>query len=258
MSEEYKRKSVMQEGEDAPVIEDRKKRRMDEAKIRPRRIEGKTAYMAEEPEAEEAMAYDAGEMDLMPPVPDEAELAYEPVGPLPPMQEKAPEAVEEEAEVERYVRLRLGVRGDQISVLGARTVEGPLVRPEKLHAGLAYEVARDQKQLTLGSIPDVGERRSFPDPDQPEGTKGHHIAELPSYEFQVRIPQQEFSEWALPRLRVSVYRIKGEVPERPTTYEALADQYSEELRPVAELKGIRLQDLADDLQEEVRSALRPK
>jgi len=59
----------------------------------------------------------------------------------------------------------------------------------------------------------------------------------------------------LPRLRVSVFWIKGQVPERPALSKPLLHQFPEELRPLPELKGIRLEDLLDGVQEEIKKAL---
>ncbi len=242
MSEAYKRRAVMQDVENPPVIEDRKKRRMGRGKARARRIAGKLEYM---PEGEPARA--EGE-ELMAPVPRE-EASPVDLQSLPKMEPAEAKAAE------RYVRMRVRVQGDQVEVVGAWSVEGPLVSPEKLHAGLAYEVAVGDKQVAMGSIPDAGVRRSFP-PSEPEGEmKGHHIEEVPSYEFPVRIPQPGLYARSLPKLRITVYRIKGEVPAEPVSGAPLIRQYAEQLRPVAELKGLRLKDLPDDVQEQLKKAL---
>ena len=246
MSEAYKKRAVMQDAENPPVIEERKKRRMGRGKARPRRIAGNLEYM---PEGELARA--EGE-ELMVAMPAEEAVPMD-VQSLPPMAPR--EAKPAEGQTERYVRMRVCVRGDEVEVVGAWAVEGPLAAPEKLHAGMAYEVAVGESQVATGSIPDVGVRRSFP-PDEPDGEmKGHHIEELPSYEFPVRIPQAEMSVRSLPRLRITVYRIKGEVPEELLSGAPLGRQFAEELRPVAELKGLRMKDLPDDVQEQLKKAL---
>lgn len=242
MSESYKKRAVMQDVENPPVIEDRKKRRMGKGKARARRIAGKLEYM---PEGEATHA--EGE-ELMIPAPAEGAPSMD-MRSLPEMEPAKAKAAE------RYLRMRVRVRGDQVEVVGAWSVDGPLVSPEKLHAGLAYEVAVGDKQVAMGSIPDAGVRRSFPPPEPGGEMKGHHIEELPSYEFPVRIPQQDVSARSFPMMRITVYRIKGEVPEEPVSGAPLARQYAETLRPVAELKGIRLKDLPDDVQEQLKKAL---
>ena len=246
MSEAYKKRAVMQDVENPPVIEDRKKRRMGRGKARPRRIAGKVEYM---PEGEPAHA--EGE-ELMVAVPTEEAVPMD-LQSLPPMESRKAKPAEEKTE--RYVRMRVRVRGDEVEVVGAWSVEGPLVAQEKLHAGLAYEVAVGESQVATGSIPDVGVRRSFPPPEPDGEMKGHHIEEVPSYEFPVRIPQPDLPVRSLPKLRITVYRIKGEVPAESLSGAPLERQFAEELRPVAELKGLRLKDLPDDVQEQLKKAL---
>ena len=244
MSDEYKRRSVMQDVENPPVIEKAKKPRMAARKARPRRIAGRLEYMPEveavAPAVVEAASVLRGEAAAAPPPPPPSEMA-----PL----EAAPSA----PSGERYVRLRVRVAGDQVEVVGARVVEGPLAQPERLDARLVYEAAVGAKQVARDAIRDVGVRRSFP-PAEPHGeVRGHHIEELPSYEIAVRIPQQELTEKSLLRLRISVFRVKGPVPDVRATSEALLDQFPAELRLVAELKGIRLDDLSDRVQTESRT-----
>ena len=60
----------------------------------------------------------------------------------------------------------------------------------------------------------------------------------------------------MPRLRISVFRMKGQVPERPAERGPLLDQFPEELRPLAELKGIRPQDLLDGVQGQIKKVLK--
>ena len=100
---------------------------------------------------------------------------------------------------EGYVRLRLRVTDGEISVVGAKAVEGPLVEP-KLQGALAYEATVGEKRVAAGGIPDVGERRSFPDPEGKGVMRGHHVEELKTYEVNVRIPKVQVSAAALPRL----------------------------------------------------------
>jgi hypothetical protein len=175
---------------------------------------------------------------------------------LPEQEEKAA-VIRKAAAKENYVRLRLHVKNGQISVAGARTVEGPLVMPSKLHSGLAYEVTCGKKRIGLGSIEDSAVRRGFPHPESaPAGQEGHSVVEQQEFEFTVRIQQKEFSPWALPRISVSVYRVKGETPDSPVMPEMLSTQFSRELREVAKLKGIHLKKLSRKLQKEITRALR--
>jgi hypothetical protein len=234
----------MQPGEDPPVIENREKPSMDEGLPEPDSA-GKP-HMPEDVPAGEPV-----EPVATPPTSGEPAEAGQP---LPPQEPRAAPAA---APQERYVRMRVRVRGDQLEVADSWVVESPLSRPERLHPGLVYEVAVGGEQVTFGSIPDAGVRRSFPPEEPTDEVKGHHIEELPSYEFPVRIPQQALSARALPEMRISVYRIKGPVPEQRALPMPLLDQFPTELRPVAELRGLRLDELPESVQEVLEGAPEP-
>lgn len=152
------------------------------------------------------------------------------------------------------VRLRLRIVRGQAAVIGVHVVPGELATPERLDYGLAYEVMNGERRIALGSIPDVGTRRSFPDPEGRPGLQGHHIEELDSIEVNLRVPLREFSMAALPRLRVRLYRMKSQPPATPIKAEPLAEQFRDQLRPVAELRGIDLKLLPQNLQGDVRAA----
>jgi hypothetical protein len=140
-------------------------------------------------------------------------------------------------------------------VIGARAVPGSVAVPERLDYGLAYEVMNGNRRVAVGSVPDVGVRRSFPDPERRPGLEGHHLEELESIEVNVRVPQPELSAAALPRLRVTLFRMKAQPPAVPITAAPLAEQFRDQLRPVAELRGIDLGQLPQALQREVRAAM---
>lgn len=157
---------------------------------------------------------------------------------------------------EGYVRLRLRVSNGEMSVVGAKAVEGPLVEP-KLQGALAYEVTVGEKRVAAGGIPDVGERRSFPDPEGKGAMRGHHVEELKTYEVNVRVPKERVSASALPRLEIALYRMKEELPEPRVDRLAAApigDQFERELREVGRMKGIRPDQLARPVAQQVRKA----
>ncbi|MCB0168088.1 MAG: hypothetical protein KDI79_27925 [Anaerolineae bacterium] len=263
MPNEFKNKNEMQDSEDAPVFIDNPKRpAMDERSIRPKRIKGATLRMPDSDEPEVTMMSAAGQgLNLMPPVPDDIDLSdqeeegaslMETFQGMGDQEGPGPEVTEGD---EGYVRLRLRVEGDTISVAGVTAVDGPLVIPENIHSGLVYEATYNQKRIGLGTIPDPGEFRSFPHPTPVPGQEGHHITELPSYEFAVRVPKTDFSRQKLSKINVAVYRIKGDPPSKSVGPEQLSSQFSQELREVVQLKGIRIDDLDADVQEELRQVL---
>ena len=157
-----------------------------------------------------------------------------------------------------YVRLRLRVTDGEVSVIGAKAVEGPLVEG-KLQGALAYEATLGDARVAAGAIPDVGERRSFPAPDAKGELAGHHVTPLRSYEVNVRVPKEKVSSSALPRLEIALYRMKEELPVvRPEQLEAapLGAQFERELREVGRLKGIRADSLAEPVADEVKRAFK--
>jgi hypothetical protein len=231
-----------------PVVDNPKLPPMGDEPPEPRKIRGKILRMAEEPKP------DAGKQNRM------SGFRKAPVVRQPKTRPDQKEANVTRAEAaqqpEGYVRLRLRVADGEMSVLGAQAVEGPLVEP-KLQGALAYEATVGEKRVAAGGIPDVGERRSFPDPEGKGVMKGHHVEELRTYEVNIRIPKERVSASALPRLEIALYKLKEELPEaRPDMLAAapIGEQFERELREVGRLKGIRPDKLARPVAQQVRKA----
>lgn len=153
------------------------------------------------------------------------------------------------------VRLRVRITQGVASVVGAHVVPGEMPAPERLDYGLAYEVRIGDRRVAVGSVPDVGMRRSYPDPDRRPGMEGHHLQELDVIEVNLRLPQREFTAAALGKLNVQMFRMKGQAPAQALTPAPLMQQFPQLLRPAAELRGIKLEALAPALRSRVESAL---
>ena len=151
----------------------------------------------------------------------------------------------------------LRVSGDRVTVVGAKAVEGPLVERPNLHGSLAYDVTVGAKRVAAGSILDLGERRSFPNesPDAPREQRGHFISEVPTYEFNVRVPASEVTMKALPRLNIRLYRIKEDIDTRLAKAGPLGEQFTRELREVGRVSGIEIGALAAPHRAELQKAL---
>ncbi|MFL5820044.1 MAG: hypothetical protein ACJ76S_05100 [Solirubrobacteraceae bacterium] len=95
--------------------------------------------------------------------------------------------------------------------------------------------------------------RSFPPREPAAGQEGHFFMPATSYEFVVRVPKEAVSLRSLPRLNVTLFRIKEPVPatEGP---EPLGDHFPKELHEVGRIRGIRLKQLPKQAQ--ARRALR--
>ena len=151
---------------------------------------------------------------------------------------------------EAYLRLRLRVENSEISVVEAHKVDGPLIMPDTIDGNLAYEVTVGSNRIAAGSITDVGVNRSFPNPQGVSGQEGHFFVELPSYEFNVRIPRDDLSPSTLPKAEVAIYRVKAPL-NQSISDKPLRSQFSSELREVARLKGIPVKKLPKRSQSEI-------
>jgi hypothetical protein len=112
--------------------------------------------------------------------------------------------------------------------------------------------------ISAETIPDLGVQRGFPPPEGEETgeLQGHHITELETYEFNVRIPADEFTRRSLRYLQIALYEIV-EAPEmRQMDARPLDEQFGEEVRLVGQLKGVRMDALPDEVQKKLDEALR--
>jgi hypothetical protein len=139
---------------------------------------------------------------------------------------------------EGYVRLHVRVDNGKMSVIGSQQVDGPLAEVSAFPGGHAYEVTLDEKRLHAGALPDLNVVRSFPNPNGPPQEQVHHTYELPTYDFNVRVPRQALTNKALSKVEVVLYRVKDAVPKVVTGLESLAEVHDRELREVARMKGL--------------------
>lgn len=242
-------KKRMSEGSDVdPVVEDARKPQMEDKAPRPRRVGGRTLLMAEDPPEPTRKT---GRMD---PLPKQAGRAKKQRLPL--EEQVAPRNPRRSpADAERYLRIRVRVEGDTLSVQHIKEVEGPLVAHEDLHGALAYEVTVGGERVASGSVPDAGVNRAFPPLEPAAGQEGHFFAPAPSHDILVRVPSDAVTLRALPRVDIALYRIKeGPLPRTAGT-EPLHERFSRELREVARLRGIDLDDLPAPARREARRAL---
>ena len=115
-----------------------------------------------------------------------------------------------------YVRLTVRLQNGQLSIIGVKQVPGPLEIPSAVIRGHAYEVLLDEQQVALGSVPDIGVRRSFANRDV-QGPQGkHHFASIAAPEFSVRIPKNYVSTANLPKLAIVLHDVR-EAPDRFTS-----------------------------------------
>ena len=143
---------------------------------------------------------------------------------------------------EAYVRLELHSANGRFSVIGSNEVPGPLSIPSAVIHGLAYEVLLDDRQIALGSIPDVGLRRAFANRDVPGPEGKHRFIQVPAFDFFVRIPKAHVSDANLPKLTIVLHNVR-QAPDRLVPATALQRQSGIETTEVARLSGLSLEKL---------------
>jgi hypothetical protein len=242
----------MSDAEEAePVVENPRLPTMTDKPQRPRRIGGRVLHMPDEPSPSK------GKANRMKPVPKKQPKRSSPRTPLPEQAEgkAASRRGAAAGEGEGYVRLRVRVEDGEMTVQGIKSVKGPLIPHRELHGDLAYEVTVGGKRVASGPIPDAGVTRSFPHPAPAPGQEGHHIGPAPMHEFVARVPREAISLKSLPRLGITLFRIKeGPLPKAEGP-EPLARHFAKELREVGSLRGIRLERLPKSVQAEARRSL---
>jgi hypothetical protein len=155
---------------------------------------------------------------------------------------------------EGYVRVKVRLEKGQLSVIDLKRVPGPLAMPSAIIRGYGYEVLLDEQQIALGSVPDVGVRRSFANRDLPGLEGKHHFVPVPTIDFFVRIPKDYISTANLPKLNIVLHNVQ-EAPERLTTLAPLQKQSGVNTIEVARLSGIKLQRLPSALRAHLEQIL---
>ena len=240
-----------------PVIEDAKLPRMGDGEVAPVRISGRMELMPEEPKRDEGTrnrmsAFRSGRSLAEARIPKRGYSEQQP--PRPPRRTDRSGGGRRMTK-EGYVRLRVLVQNEELSIVGAKFVAGPLAPVETFHPGLAYEVMLGSRRVAAGLIPDAGVWRSFPDPLARLEMQGHHITHVSSYEIAVRVPAQELSVSALPKARITLYRWRGTGATAAVMGRSLKTQLKGRVDTIAMLDGIRLNQLSERAQAELRKAL---
>jgi hypothetical protein len=155
---------------------------------------------------------------------------------------------------EGYVRLRVRVEEDGgASIVDSHFVDSTLIEPSAIHGNFVYEVTEGDKRLHLDSIPDLGVFRSFVNPDGPPEERQHHIYELKTYEFDARVPAPQLAAAALPKVAITLYRVKEARPDMPVGAKPLHIQYERELREIARVDGVSPRVLPEVMQKQRRA-----
>jgi hypothetical protein len=139
---------------------------------------------------------------------------------------------------EQYVRLRIRVRGDQLSIVDSHLVDGPLAQTTVFPGPNAYEVTSGERLLHAGVLPDLGVQRSFVNPGGPDLQRGHHFTERDVFEFSARVPAHEVTAETIGDIRVVLHRVKEEARTPRLGTAPLGRQFERQLRPIAQVVGL--------------------
>jgi hypothetical protein len=139
---------------------------------------------------------------------------------------------------EQYIRLRIRVHNDRLSVIDSHLVDGPLGQSKAFSGPNAYEVTLGDRLLHAGTLPDLGVQRSFINPNGPPEQRGHHFTERPIYEFMARVPAHEVSPETIGNITVRLYRLKDEARTDRLGSAPLAQQFERQIRQIAKLDGL--------------------
>jgi hypothetical protein len=139
---------------------------------------------------------------------------------------------------EQYVRLRIRVEGDRLSVVDSHLVDGPLSQTTTFQGTNAYEVSYEDRLLHAGTIPDLGVQRSFANPAGPPEQRGHFLTSRDVYEFSARVPAQEVTPETIDRIRVRLHRVEEATSAAQLEAAPLAAQFQGRIQPTAELIGL--------------------
>jgi hypothetical protein len=150
---------------------------------------------------------------------------------------------------EQYIRMRVRVRGDRLSVIDSHLVDGPLGQTQGFSGPNVYEVTVDDRLLHAGALPDLGVQRSFVNPVGPPEQQGHHFTDRSTYEFMARVPAQEVTPETIGRIAVRLHRAKDEARTDRLGSAPLAHQFPREIRQVAELVGLPASVLPEAIEE---------
>jgi hypothetical protein len=231
-----------------PIIENAQLPRMGEAKLLEKSINGAPLYMTMRNQPSTGP-------NLMAPMPQHSlsqqgageKSAYQP-------QQRKP-AAQQPAASEGYIRLHMHVTNGQMSLVGAQLVPGPLLQPQTLHHDHAYEVTVGSNQIAVESLPDLTERRSYPNPHGTPDQQGHNISQASSYDFIARISRNTLSLAQLPQMRVTLYQVATAAKHTQIVKQPLNAQFGQDIKEVARLDGLRLEQLPLALQDTLRRAL---
>jgi hypothetical protein len=141
---------------------------------------------------------------------------------------------------EFYLRLEIHFEDGRLSVIGAKSVPGPLTHPTAVIQGYIYEVLIGDQQIAVGSLPDVGVRRAFANRDVPGPEGKHRFIQVPDFDFFVRVARAHVTAEDLPKMDIILHSVRV-APDRLIPALGMQKQPAVEATEIARLSGIILE-----------------
>ncbi len=93
-------------------------------------------------------------------------------------------------------------------MVDSQVVAGPLAQTTSFQGRFAYEVTAGGRLLHAGSVPDLGEVRSFAHPNGTLEQRRHHQYTQSRYEFDVRVSSEQLKGVDLSTVAITLFRTK--------------------------------------------------
>lgn len=155
-----------------------------------------------------------------------------------------------------YLRLTVRLTDGDLSVIGAKIVDGPLLQPDPT-GEMMYQAAIGDRRVGIGGLPELEVEHGFAPEDDP--TAGHAVGPSDGNEFIVRIPRQDITADELDALEIELVRpaeTTASPPPGMTLEAAAADEGRSGPDVVARLRGVDLSQAPSEQAEAVRRRLR--
>lgn len=165
------------------------------------------------------------------------------------------------ASADAYLRLVVNVDEGVMTVVDGSVVGGRLVVQPDLTGEMVYQATVDGRRIGADAFPNLKEIHSLAPPDDPD--KGHHHAELESFDFVVRIPREDVMLDDLARLRIEIFNTRETTeisqviaPMAGETFEtAAARRLLDTPAVLAQMEGVKLDTLPESAVNSIRNGL---
>jgi hypothetical protein len=151
-----------------------------------------------------------------------------------------------------FLRLRLRWSEGRLHVVSARFVDGGHPHPVSARSGHVCELRVGDRSVATGNVPDLGVRRSFPDPQGPPERQVHHLGTVAEPEFNLQVPAGALQPDEMDAAVVTLYDVSAEAAAAGPLLRL--HQRPQAAQPIAATDPGDLARLPDPLTAEIRRA----